>query len=48
MRKDINGFEFQIEDFERQNKIILRQLFDLIEKAGDYVEPEYEEEEYTY
>ena len=47
LRKAINGFEFQIEEFERQNKIILRQLFDLIEKAGDYVEPEYEEEAYT-
>ncbi len=41
LRKEINGFEFDLEEFERQNKIILRQLFDLIEKAKDYVEEEY-------
>jgi len=43
--KDINGFEFKLEEFERQNKVILRQLFDLIENSRDYLEAEYEEEE---
>ena len=43
LRKKINGFEFQLEEFERQNKIILRQLFDIIENTVDYIEEEYEE-----
>ena len=34
LRKEINGFEFHLEEFERQNKIILRQLFDLIENIA--------------
>jgi integration host factor subunit alpha len=38
LRKELNGFEFYLEEFERQNKIILRQLFDIIESAEDYVE----------
>ncbi len=42
LRKELNDFEFYLEEFERQNKIILRQLFDIIESAEDYVEEEYE------
>ena len=38
LRKEINGIEFHLEEFERQNRIILRQLFALIESAEDYVE----------
>ena len=45
LRKELNDFEFYLEEFERQNKIILRQLFDIIESAEDYVEEEYEEKE---
>jgi integration host factor subunit alpha len=41
LRKELNDFEFYLEEFERQNKIILRQLFDIIESAEDYVEEEH-------
>ena len=40
LRKELNGFEFYLEEFERQNKIILRQLFYIIENADDYIEKE--------
>jgi nucleoid DNA-binding protein len=43
LRKEINDFEFNLEEFEQQNKKILRQLFDLIESTKDYIE-EYQEE----
>ena len=38
LRKDINDFAFDLEEFKKQNKTILRQLFDIIESAEDYVE----------
>jgi integration host factor subunit beta len=44
LRNIINDFEFDLEEFERQNKTILQQLFDLIENTKDYIEEEYIEE----
>lgn len=44
LREEINEFEFDFDEFKRQNKIILQQLYDLIEYSGDFEE---EEEENT-
>ena len=41
LREEINDFDF--DKFKRQNKIILQQLYDLIENSGDYEEEEEEE-----
>jgi nucleoid DNA-binding protein len=38
--EQINGFEFDTEEFIRQNRKILQKLFDLIENSGDYQEEE--------
>jgi nucleoid DNA-binding protein len=40
LREQINGFEYDIEEFERQNKKIIQQLSDLIENSTDYEEEE--------
>ncbi len=42
LREEINGFEFDFEEFKRQNKIILQQLYDIIENSRDYEEEERE------
>ena len=39
-RKEINGFELDFDEFKRQNKKILQQLYDLIENSGDYEDEE--------
>jgi nucleoid DNA-binding protein len=44
LREQINGFGFDYDKFMRQNKIILHQLYDLIENSGDYEEEEEEEQ----
>jgi nucleoid DNA-binding protein len=43
LREEINDFGFDFGKFKRQNKIILQQLFDLIENSGDYEEEKEEE-----
>jgi hypothetical protein len=35
LREEINDFEFEFEEFKRQNKKILQQLYDLIENSRD-------------
>lgn len=45
LREEINDFEFDFDAFKGQNKIILQQLYDLIENSGDYEEEKEEEEE---
>ena len=41
--KEINGFELDFDEFKRQNKKILQQLYDLIENSGDYDDEEEED-----
>ena len=36
LRDQINDFEFDFEEFKRQNEDILQQLYYLIEKSGNY------------
>ena len=43
LRETINDFGSIIDAFKQQNKIILRQLYDLIKNSGDYEEEEEEE-----
>ncbi len=43
LREEINDLGFDFDEFKRQNKIILQQLYDLIENSGDYEEEEEEE-----
>ena len=38
LHQEINYFDFDIDAFNRDNEIILRQLFDLIENSGEYEE----------
>ena len=42
-RKEINGIEFDFDEFKRQNKKILQQLYALIENSGDYEDEEEED-----
>ena len=42
-RKEINGFELDFDEFKRQNKKILQQLYDLIENSGDCDDEEEED-----
>jgi nucleoid DNA-binding protein len=44
LRKEINDFVFDFDEFKRQNKMILQLLYDLVENSGDYEEEEEEEE----
>jgi len=37
-RDESNDFGFDFEEFKRQNRIILQQLYDLIESSSDYEE----------
>jgi len=43
LREEINDYEFDFDEFRRQNMIILQQLYDLIENSGDYGEDEEED-----
>lgn len=43
LREEINDLGFDFDKFKRQNKIILQQLYDLIENSGDYGEDEEED-----
>ena len=43
--QEINYFEFDMDEFNEENKSILQQLYDLIENSGDYEEEEGEGEE---
>lgn len=43
LREEIDDFEFDSDEFKRQNKIILQLLYDLIENFGDYEEEEEED-----
>jgi DNA-binding protein HU-beta len=38
LRDESNDFGFDFEEFKRQNRIILQQLYDLIENSSDYEE----------
>jgi len=38
LRDESNDFGFDFEEFKRQNRIILQQLYDLIESSSDYEE----------
>jgi nucleoid DNA-binding protein len=40
LHQEINYFYFDIDGFNRENEIILLQLYDLIENSGDYEEEE--------
>lgn len=40
LREESNDFVFDFDQFKRQNRIILQQLFDLIENSSDYDEDE--------
>ena len=40
LREESNGFVFDFDEFKRQNRIILQQLFHLIENSSDYDEDE--------
>ena len=38
LHQEINYFDFDMDEFNRDNEIILRQLFDMIENSGEYEE----------
>jgi len=38
LRDESNDFGFAFEEFKRQNRIILQQLYDLLENSSDYEE----------
>ena len=40
LREESNGFGFDFDEFKRQNRIILQQLYDLIENSSGYKEEE--------
>ena len=40
LRQESNDFGFDFDEFKRQNRIILHQLYDLIENSSDYEEEE--------
>lgn len=40
LRQESNDFGFDFDEFKRQNRIILQQLYDLIENSNDYEEEE--------
>ena len=42
--QEINFADFDIDKFNRENELILKQLYDLIKNSGDYEEEEEEEE----
>jgi nucleoid DNA-binding protein len=42
LREKINDLGFDLDMFKKHNKIILRQLYDLVENSGDYEEEEEE------
>ena len=44
LHQEINYFDFDINEFNRENEIILQQLYDLIENSGDYEEEEGDED----
>ena len=44
LHQEINYMDFDIDEFNRENELILQQLFDLIENSGDYEEEEEEED----
>ena len=46
LQRTINHYDFDMDMFYRENKVILQQLYELIENSGDY-EDEMEEEEDT-
>jgi len=40
LRQESNDFGFDFDEYKRQNRIILQQLYDLIENSSDYEEEE--------